>query len=490
MTSLITTPIYYANGLPHVGTSLTTVLADAFARSNRASGEETIFTTGVDEHGGKVAAYAAKLGMSPQELVDELTHEFKDVWASLHVEPDIFVRTSDPQHKVGVQAAFSILLSRGHIYKGIYADWYDPSSETFYKESDLINGKSPEGNEVQWFEEPCYYFKQSEFTDQVRSWIVNESPIYPSQYAEEVLAYLDQGLNDICITRTKQPWGVEVPNDPSLTIYVWFDALLSYLTSVGWPESDLNGIWPPSIQFVGKDILTRFHATFWPAILIGLGLALPARLFCHSWVLSGDKKIAKSSGYAPTPAEIVSALSEVSGIDESLAYDVLRYYLIANAPLNRDHRYTFESLIETYNNDLANDIGNLAHRVIKVLEKRFELQVDSSAIHLYSLLTTDPISTLERIRSVARRANKTITDEAPWAAVDDKEARRSLYAALGELRAIALGLSIIMPDASGRLLAMLGMEGGIIPASSWTLPAPTVLFPRIDTRKKPLKSAV
>ncbi len=363
----ITTPIYYVNSVPHIGTALTTVASDMTARYQRMRGQDVYFVTGTDENAIKVAEAAQAAGKETQQFVDEVSAEFRRIWGGLNVQFDDFIRTTEERHVRTVQEVFSRLKDAGHIYLDKYEGWYDVSAETFLKESDLIDGKSPEGNEVRWVQEENYFFRLSAFQDRLIQHIeANLEFILPETRRNEVLSFIRQGLRDSAITRTNAGWGVQVPGDEGHVIYVWFDALINYIAAIGWPDGDWQNYWPADVEWMGKDILVRFHATLWPAMLMGLGLDLPKTLVGHGWVLMGDEKISKSKGNVVAPLELADDLAARVGCSRELAVDAVRYYMARTMPFENDYRFTYEDFDLKYNTDLVNDLSNGIHRVISM----------------------------------------------------------------------------------------------------------------------------
>ncbi len=321
----ITTPIYYVNSVPHIGTALTTLAADVTARYQKMRGRDVFFLTGTDENGLKVKEAAEKVGKDPMQFVDEISAKFREIWPGLYIEFDDFIRTTEPRHKAAVQRFFEILKDKGFIYTGTYEGWYDVSSETFFKEADLVDGLSPDGNPVRWVKEDNYFFKMSAFQDRLLAHIeANPNFILPESRKNEVLSFVRQGLRDVCISRSNPGWGIPVPGDDSQVIYVWVDALINYVTATGWPKEGWQDYWPAEVQWMGKDILTRFHATLWPAMLMGAELPLPEVLIGHAWLMMGEEKISKSKGNVVAPLELAAALSTRSGCSPEVAVDAVR----------------------------------------------------------------------------------------------------------------------------------------------------------------------
>ena len=318
-TFYITTPIFYVNGVPHVGSATTTLICDAISRYHRLMGEPVFFLTGTDEHAQKVVDAAEKAGKSTQEFVDEISQRFVAEWKMLDIEYDRFIRTSEPEHKAVVAEVFLRLQAAGDVYKGKYEGWYSVADETYYRDSDVEDGKAKDsGSPVERVTEENYYFRLSAYSDKLLAHIASHPDfLEPETRKNEVIAFIKDGLRDVPISRRNTGWGISAPGDVTQVIYVWFDALINYLTATGWPANgDGSPCWPAQAHIVGKEIYTRFHATLWPAMLMGLGLPLPDHVIGHGWwlVRAGDELVkgAKSKGNIPTPGEMTSWLVEVS----------------------------------------------------------------------------------------------------------------------------------------------------------------------------------
>ncbi|MFN7016369.1 MAG: class I tRNA ligase family protein, partial [Fimbriimonadales bacterium] len=329
----ITTPIYYVNSAPHIGTALTTIVADACARFHKRRGQEVYFLTGTDENAPKVHRVAQERDVPTQQFVDEMAEVFERTWRALHIEYDVFIRTTEARHKRVVSEVFRRLREQGDIYKGSYQGWYCISCETFFASSKVGEAKTcPDcGKPLEWRDEPCYYFRLSAYESRLKEYLLaHPSFIQPEVRLNETLGFLNEGLQDVAVSRTGSEWGVPVPDDPdSGVVYVWFDALLNYLTATGWLERGeaYLDIWPPDLQLMGKDILPRFHATIWPAMLMALGLPLPKRLYGHGWWIVNKQKMSKSLGNVYAPLEVAGSLAQASGCELPYAIDAFRYYL-------------------------------------------------------------------------------------------------------------------------------------------------------------------
>lgn len=425
----ITTPIYYVNSVPHIGTALTTVAADITARYWKLRGHDVFFVTGTDENATKVAEAARSAGKEPQAFVDEISSEFRRIWDGLNIAYDDFIRTTEQRHVHAVQEVFDRLLKAGHIYRDKYEGWYDVSAETFFKESDLIDGKSPEGNEVRWVEEENYFFRLSAFQDRLLEHIENNpSFILPETRRNEVVSFIRQGLRDACITRSNAGWGIPVRGDESHVIYVWFDALINYITVAGWPDGEWQSTWPADVEWMGKDILVRFHATLWPAMLMGLGLPLPKTMVGHGWVLIGGEKISKTRGNVIAPLQIAADLSGRSGCSQDLAVDAVRYYMARTMPFDSDYTFTHEDFDLKFNSELVNDLSNGVHRVVSMTANFLRGEISAGGLdEAWVDRVRDEVTEFERSMaefridtaisaalSIAQLMNKYIDEKKPW----------------------------------------------------------------------------
>lgn len=509
----ITTPIYYVNSVPHIGTALTTFVSDVTARYQKMLGRSVYFLTGTDENGLKVKEAAEAAGEDPQAFVDRISQEFVRIWHGMEVEYDDFIRTTEPRHVRCVQEAFRKLQASGHIYKGLYEGWYDVSSETFYKESDLVDGKSPDGNEVRRVQEENYFFKLSAFAEPLLKHIEqNPKFILPETRKNEVVSFIKQGLRDASITRDNPGWGIPVPGDESKVVYVWFDALLNYLSATGWPDTDYTKLWPIDVQWMGKDILTRFHATLWPAMLISLELELPTTLVGHAWLLIGGTKISKSKGNVVRPLDLANELAERSGCSEQVAIDAVRYYMAVAMPHESDTTYTDEDFDKRYNSDLANDLGNALNRSLAMAHKFCGGQVPDAGIEVAAMeaIATskrDIDAAMEEFRieraighamDLVRFINRYINDRAPWDLNKngDPALKSVIRSMLHALRATEGLIRPVMPSTADAIAAQLGVP----PLTQWSqigtedslavgtqLLEPQPIFPRLEIKKAPME---
>lgn len=470
----VTTPIYYVNDRPHIGHAYCTVLADTMRRYRGLMGDETWFLTGTDEHGQKVQEAADRRGLSPQAHCDELHAAFRDLWPQLHISNDDFIRTTEPRHTEVVRIALQKLWDAGEITIQAYEGWYSTGAERFFTEKDLVDGRCPDtGGEVQWISEKNYFFKMSKYGERLRAHIkANPDFIRPPHRANEVLGFLDKGLEDLCISRPKErlAWGIELPFDKDYVTYVWFDALLNYASAIGLYTDDarFQHWWPHAHHLIGKDILTT-HSVYWTTMLMALELPLPRSITATGWWLQDDTKMSKSLG------NVVSPL----GMKDVYGADVLRFFLMRDMVIGLDSNFSEEALVRRNNSDLANDLGNLARRVAGLCDRYFdgavpdagvatdaERAVISAAAQLVAQVPglVDDLklhSAIEETMQFVRSLNKYVTDTAPFKLVktDTAGAGRILYTVLEGLRHTAWLLWPVMPEKMETLLAGLGTPG-------------------------------
>jgi methionyl-tRNA synthetase len=506
----IVTAIPYVNSTPHIGTLLTTLTGDVTARYFRMRGDDVFFVAGTDENGLKIKEAAEALGRDPHEFVKEITQRFIDIFGDFGIVWDEFVRTSEERHVKASQAFFAKLMEAGHIYKGRYEGWYDVSTETFFKESDIIDGLSPDGNPVRWVSEENYFFRMSAFGDRIREHIeANPGFIVPDSRRNEVLAFIGEGLRDLTVSRQNPGWGIPIPGDESQVIYVWFDALINYVTATGWPEPGYEEIWPPVVQWLGKDILTRFHATLWPAMLMGVGLPLPETVAAHAWyVLGSGEKISKSKGNMVVPGELAASLAERSGCDPLLATDAVRHYLMSTLPFENDTAFTQDDFDRRYNNDLANDLGNALNRSLSMAH-RFangivpEGPAEEEALQAIAAAKMVYESAMEGFRleqasaaafGLVRFLGKYTDTRAPWALAKAEDP--ALPAVLRSMLLCVRAAEGLVRAEMPRVADAIAAQFGLTPLSTWneigeesSLPAghalgqPQPLFPRLELAK-------
>jgi len=451
----ITTPIYYVNAKPHIGHAYTTIAADVLARFYRQQlGKENVFfLTGTDEHGQKIQKVAEGAGKNPQEFVDEIADEFKVLWGKLDIEYDNFIRTTDESHKKAVQKVLQTLYDKGAIYKGEYEGLYCVGCEQFKNESDLIDGKCPDHNTApELLKEESYLLKLTDVQPELIAKIENdEFKIAPEKYKKEVLSFLKtQALKDVSVSRKNVSWGIPLPFNESHTTYVWVDAFLNYLTGLGWngDEKKLPGRWPVDVNLIGKDIL-RVHATIWPVILMHLGIGLPKMLFTHGHILSGGKKMSKTLGNTISIDEMLSKFGT----------DGTRYLLLSAGPFGGDIDVTMERMIEKYNADLANGLGNLVSRVVTLSKQdnfkfsilNFQSIFNDSIFQL--MLRLELGQALDYIWKIISNDNKFIEDNKPWELKksDEKKFKEVMERLLGDLSKISILLTPFMPETSEKI---------------------------------------
>ena len=449
----LTTPIYYVNDVPHIGHAYTTIIADTIARYARLKGMDTFFLTGTDEHGQKIEEAAKQRDKTPQEYADEISAKFKQLWDEFEISYDKFIRTTDPKHKEGVKKAFKIMFEKGDIYKGEYEGNYCVSCETFFTETQLIDKEfCPDcGKPTRKLKEESYFFKLSKYEKELLNWYKEKTPILPKAKANEVIRFVEDGLKDLSITRTSFEWGVKLPeelNDSKHVVYVWLDALLNYLTALGYGSEDeslVQRYWPADLHIVGKDIL-KFHAIYWPAFLMSLGLELPKNIAAHGWWTRDGEKMSKSKGNVINPKEVADAY----GLEN------FRYFMLREVPFGADGDFSEKALIDRINNDLANDLGNLLNRIIGMSYKYFGGEIDSSKVREFYSKELDEVEEiidnlepylyemqihryLEELWKVFSIANKAIEVYKPWSMMkeDKKEESMALLGLIANILAKA-----------------------------------------------------
>jgi methionyl-tRNA synthetase len=501
----VTTPIYYISGNPHIGHAYTTVVADVLARTARAHGP-AYFLTGTDEHGQKVADAAAAAGKTPLQWCDDLIPRWKSLFEIYHVQYDDFIRTTQPRHETVVQAIFEKLRESGDIYLGKYEGWYCVHDETFWLESKLVDGKCPTcGRAVQWLSEDDWFFRLSKYTERLKQYFLDHPEwVRPRAVYNEMMALIDEGLDDLSISRTNLEWGIPVPRASTGSgqapgvIYVWFDALLNYISALEWPDGKkFKTFWPASVQLIGKEI-ARFHTLIWPAILWGIGESAPDMVFAHGWITVEGQKIGKSLGNAVDPFVLA----------ERFGADAMRYFLLREAPFGSDFSYSEEKIVQRYNSDLGNDLGNLLRRSLAMLEKYRDGLVPQPGASAFGQQFADlpkRVRTLifdlqfrdalEAIWELVSALNRAIDERKPW--VLFKEGRQTeldalLYDLCEGLRWLAMLIAPFMPQRARIIWTQLGQTSPIdqtwdtalvwggLAAETQTAPGEP-LFPRIET---------
>lgn len=469
----LTTPLYYVNSKPHIGHAYTNVLCDSFARYRRLCGDEVFFLTGTDEHGTKIEKIAREQNKTPKEFVDEMVPQFKSLWEILEIRYDFFIRTTDEQHKQSVQAILTDLEKRDEIYRAEYKGWYCTPCESFWTELQLVAGKCPDcSRDVQELKEENYFFRLSKYQDWLIEYIrQNPDFVQPEIRKNEILGFLKQPLEDLCITRPKSrlSWGIDYPGSSDHVVYVWFDALINYVSALHYPQDSarFEKLWPADVHVVGKDIL-RQHAVYWPIMLKACGLAMPKRVLAHGWWTMAGAKVSKSRGNIVDPIQLV----------QKYGIDAFRYFLLHEVTVGFDGAYSEDLLRERYTSDLANDLGNLWHRFASMIGKYYEGQFPAVSSDAWNhpliqntlalrnlvhdaMVSFDPRAALDRMWAVITLANQFVEETKPWVLAKQEDKKEALAAAmwqLGECIAhVGLLLEPFMPVTSGIIKSRLGL---------------------------------
>lgn len=470
----ITTPIYYVNDVPHIGHAYTTIIADTMARYYRLKGYETFFLTGTDEHGQKIEEAAKSRGKTPQSYADEISGKFRALWDEFDISYDKFIRTTDAEHKSGVQKAFQVMFDKGDIYKGEYEGHYCVSCETFFTDTQLVDeDKCPDcGKITRLVKEESYFFKLAKYQEDLLKWYQNdEKCVLPKGKKNEVISFVKQGLRDLSITRTSFDWGVKLPacmNDDKHVMYVWLDALLNYVTALGYGKAEENmKFWPATIQLVGKDIL-RFHAIYWPAFLMSLGLPLPKHVAAHGWWTRNGEKMSKSKGNVVNPKEVADAY----GLEN------FRYFMLREVPFGQDGDFSQKALMDRINSDLGNELGNLLNRIIGMSGKYSNGVVDSKDVVKFYAKELDSVDEilknvesslqelqtnryLEDLWKALTVANQSITLHEPWVKMKEgkEDEAYALVALVSNILArVSVLLHPVMPKTTDKIAHALGFE--------------------------------
>ncbi len=502
----LTTPIYYVNDRPHIGHAYTTLACDVLARFMRLDGRDVHFLTGTDEHGQKVEKSAQTAGKDPQTFTDEVSQNFRKLADDMNYSHDDFIRTTEERHVRSAQAIWKAIDANGHIYLDSYSGWYSVRDEAFYTESELTDtedGKkvAPSGAEVEWVEEPSYFFDLSKWQQPLLDfYAANPDFIGPETRRNEVVSFVSGGLKDLSISRTSFTWGIPVPDDEAHIMYVWLDALTNYITAVGYPDvesPDFSKYWPADLHMVGKDIV-RFHAVYWPAFLLAAGLQPPKRIFAHGWLLNRGEKMSKSLGNVVLPEDLVSRYG----------LDPVRYYLLREVPFGNDGYISHETMVGRINGDLANDIGNLAQRSLSMIAKNCdgkvpepgtftaddEKMLDEARNVLDTVRDEFGVQSfhrgLEAIWRVVGDANRYVDAQAPWELRKTDTARMQtvLYVLAETIRHLAILIQPVMPDAAENMLDQLAVDADARSFANLDsnhaltagkeLPKPSPVFPR------------
>jgi methionyl-tRNA synthetase len=496
----ITTPLYYSSGSPSIGHAYTTLAADTLARFKRAQGFDVFFLTGNDEHGEKVEKAAAEAKKPVEKFVEHLAEEYLALWKKLDVSQDKFMRTTDPAHKKAVQKLLVELHKKGEIYKGKYEGWYCLQDEAYFPDSDIVDGKCPIGHKVERRSEESYFFKMSAYKTRLEK-LFQKNPgfVQPENRRDEVLNFFKKELKDLSISRTTFTWGIPLPFDDKHRCYVWFDALLNYVTALGWNGDKKNmKFWPADVQLVGKDIL-RFHAVYWPCILFAAGLETPEKIYAHGWWTVEGRKMSKSFGNVVDPHKVV----------DKYGVDAFRYFLFREVPFGGDGDYSEKAIRDRYTGELAAEWGNLLNRVLVMIERYSAGEIpDGStdaglkedalkAVKVYESKMEELKfhEAIESVMSLLRASNKFVNDQAPWELAKhnkQKELDDTLYNLAEALRVSCILFAPFMPAASQKAWEQLGLKGKVSEqefsdAKSWRLVKKgtkigkaKILFPKLD----------
>ena len=495
----ITTPIYYPSGNFHIGTAYTTVLADTIKKYKQARGYDARLLTGMDEHGQKIQDVAIEKGMTPQEHVDEMAGRAKKLWKLMKIDYDDFIRTTEPRHTKIVEKVFDMLMEKGDIYLSEYEGWYCKPCETYFTQTQLVDGKCPDCNrEVTKMKEEAYFFNMKKYSDRlIKFYEENPSFIVPEFRKNELFNnFLIPGLEDLCVSRTSFDWGVKVKKNPKHVVYVWLDALINYITSLGYMSEDdslMKKYWPADLQIVGKDII-RFHGLYWPIFLMALDLPLPKQIYAHGWLLMKDGRMSKSKGNVVYPEDII----------EKYGLDSLKYYLLRELTWGQDALFTPEGFVERFNSDLCNDLGNLLNRTIGMINKYFNgtvvkyPNVISEIDKNLEKVTNEYIEKIEKeydtyhlsnviteTWGLIARTNKYIDETTPWVLAKEEKTEKLksvMYHLVENLRKIAILISPYMKDTSDKIFTQLNISDSL---KTWDSLRDNTLITNLKVTDKP-----
>ena len=506
----LTTAIHYPNGKPHIGHAYETIAADVVARFQRLRGREVRFQTGTDEHGLKMAQKARDLGKTPRELADEMSGHFKDLFDALNISYDRFIRTTDADHHRSSQAIWQAMEAKGDLYLDRYEGWYSVRDEAYYDEKELVEGEggeklSPQGTPVEWTEEETWFFRLSRYAEPLLELLNTPGFLEPVSRRNEMVAFIERGLQDLSVSRTSFDWGVKVPGSDGHVMYVWVDALTNYITGLGYPDGGRmwDKFWPADLHLIGKDIV-RFHTIYWPAFLLSADLPLPKKVFGHGFLLNRGVKESKSAGNVTDPMELA----------ERFGVDALRYFLMAEVTFGQDGSYSAEALVNNVNAELANSFGNLAQRTLSMIAKNMEgklerFTTESADKTLLATVTEACAATLPRefenlnfsvgieawLRAVYA-CNAYVDEQAPWALkkTDPERMKAVLQTLFIAIRDLAIAIQPVVPEKAAALLDQLGVAGenrsyvdlgdaewfDALVAAGHAIDKPTPIFPRLE----------